>query len=73
MNGPVTGMYLNVPPSSTAGTADRFSSVEKKMRAWTEVNTASGEFQSMPQRTRSLFESLVCRKVVSAASPMLPR
>jgi hypothetical protein len=35
------------------------------------VNTASGEFQSMPQRTRSLFESL-CRKVVSAAAGPVP-
>ena len=30
MNGPVTGMSLNRTPSSTAGTADRFSSVEKR-------------------------------------------
>ena len=43
---------------------------EKEARHGPKISTASGEFQSMPERTRP--NESFCRKVVSVASPMLP-
>ena len=49
MNGPVTGMYLNRTALQYGRHRRSLFIGGEKMRAWTEVNTASGEFQSMPK------------------------
>jgi hypothetical protein len=59
--------------TSTTRTFTGLSSEEKRCGHGLKVNTASGEFQSMPQRIRSLFESLCLPQGGVCCWPYAPR
>ena len=72
MNGPVTGMSLNRTPSSTAGTADRFSSVEERCGHGLSQHSEWRVSIHAPKDSLTIRVPC-CRKMVFAAGPMLPR
>ena len=56
------------------GMSQVFHREEKRCRAWTEKqHSACGEFQSMPQRTRSYMSPSLPQRWCSTAGPMPPR
>jgi hypothetical protein len=73
MNGPVTGMSLNRTPSSTAGTADRFSSVEERCGHELKSTQRVESFNPCPKGLAHYSSPLFAARWCLPLALMLPR